>query len=213
MNFKVSSAAKFLGRNNFICGIGLILFFLFSESIPFGNKISDTPPIFSVNLFLKLFPFLYDMAMLLLLIPSIIFLFIALLPLTIKKIKLVYFVLFLVGFLFFPILYIDINYFGFVWQDASFIWCILFLSFAGLSFLYKDKNFVYAAAITALFWDFGAAYIAHFWMNLSQIPTPYSPNLSPAAVMFIDMFFVVLLLILWWRKADFFKMKPLSLLP
>lgn len=207
---KSSKLIKFLDKNKFICGISLILFFLFSESLPFGSKISSVPPIFSVNFFLKPFPFLYEMPMILLLIPSIIFLAIAVLPLTMKKIKRNYFLLFLAGFLFFPILYIDINFFGFTWEGPSFTWCILFLSFMGLSLLYKDIHFLYAAAVTGLLWDFGAAYIAYFWLNLNGIPTPYSAGLPPATIMVIDMSFVILLLILWWKRFDFFKIKRLS---
>lgn len=202
-----NSFTKFINNRKYIAGVCFILFFIFSESIPLGAKIADVPTNFTVQFFLMPFPFLKDLSMIYLLIPSSFFLFIAVLPIFERELrldplpyaKILYPLLLAAGFSFYPLIYLfKASHF------ATYLWSILIVSWIGINLWIRSLNYFYSSAISAFLWDLGAAVLA-FFQGIPKIGVPYHSGLSPIVIIFIDLALAATFSFLWWKRMDFGK--------
>ena len=179
---------------NALCGVALVLFFIFSEPIPFGSRISDMPVHFTVHYFLPEAAAGWPMAILL--IPSIVFLILALLPLRRRGWDWLSFVLLLPAVVFQVL----------VWQSheplgGCYPWLLLVLPWAGMNLWVRSIDYFYATCVAAPFWDMGAA-IRGLRLGLPWVPEPYAPQVAPRLAVSLDVALVLLCAYLWWRRVD-----------
>lgn len=184
--------AKFVNKRKYIAGICFILFWVFSESLPFGAKIADVPKTFTVNFFLMPFPFIKEAPMLYLLIPSLIFLSIAFFPVFERNINYLSILLIIIGLSFFPIACIFGGYF--------LLWAVPFASWLGINHWIRSLDYFYSSAIAGLMWDLGGAVLPLLY-GMQTIGVPYHPGLPPITIIFIDVSLIAVFSVLWWKKG------------
>ena len=179
---------------NALCGACLVLFFIFSEPIPFGTRIADMPVHFTVHYFLP--DSAAEWPMSILLVPSLIFLLVALLPLRRRPWDWLSFVLLLPAAVFAVV----------IWRsDAEaggwYPWLLLVLPWAGMNLWVRSIDYFYATCVAAPLWDMGAA-IRGLRLGLEWVPEPYAPQVPPLLAIGIDAALVVLFVVLWVRRVD-----------
>ncbi|HVN63770.1 MAG TPA: hypothetical protein VMT58_03985 [Candidatus Binataceae bacterium] len=174
-------------------GACLILFFMFSEPIPFGSRLRDMPVHFSANWFIP------DSArgapMSWLFIPALVALTGAFMPILHRRWNWPAFVLLLPAIVFY----------GLIWGSHETLggwypWLILVLPFAGMNLWVRNVDYFFASSIAAMLWDGGAAARGLF-LGLNWIPEPYAPHVPPLFSLAFDLTISVLLAIAWRRAA------------
>ena len=177
-----------------LCGVSLILFFLFSEPLPFGSRLSDMPVHFTAHYFLP--ESAGGLPMSILLVPSIVFLVVALLPLRRRRWDWLSFTLLLPAFVFHAL----------VWRTHEplggwYPWLLLVLPWAGINLWVRSIDYFHATCVAAPLWDMGAA-IRGLRLGLPWVPEPYAPRVSPLLSVGVDVVLVSLFAVLWWRRVD-----------
>jgi hypothetical protein len=179
---------------NALCGIALVLFFVFSEPIPFGTRIADMPVHFTAHYFLP--EAAAGLPMALLLVPSIACLAVALLPLCGRGWDWLSFVLLLPAAVFHLL----------VWRNPEplggwYPWLLLVLPWAGMNLWVRSIDYFYATCVAAPLWDMGAA-LRGLRLGLPWVPEPYAPQVPPLLSVGLDVGLVVLVAVLWRRRVD-----------
>jgi len=194
---------KLILEKKWIAGISFILAIAVFEPIPFGSKMGDMPPYFTARLLVRAFPAMEDMSMLYLLIPSLFFAIIAFLQILERKFNKIAFPIVLIGFLYFPLTIFCHNSFPYAY---GYILWFLFIFYLGVNLWLVSVNFFYSSAITAIFWDLGAALLA-FYDRVPVIGVPYCfrPGLKPIVIITIDLIFIMVFSILWLIKFNLIK--------
>lgn len=181
-------------RRDAASGLALVLFFLFSEPIPFGPRLGDAPPFFSVNAFLPAAT--RDWPMALLVVPSALGLAVALRPLRRRPWDWLGFALVL------PV----VPFYVLVWRSRDplaswYLWLLLVAPWAGLNLWVRSIDYFYASCVAAPLWDMGAALfgLAH---GMAIVPEPYAPAVPPWVSVAVDLALVALFTTLWRRRVD-----------
>lgn len=179
---------------NALSGIGLILFFLFSEPIPFGARMGDMPIHFTAHYFIP--DGALGAPMILLLVPALVSLLVALLPLFRRQWNWLAFALLLPAAVFYAL----------IWRSREplggwFPWLILALPFFGMNLWARSVDYFYASCIAAVFWDMGAA-IRGIRLGLAAVPEPYGPHIPPLFSTVLDLSLAALFALLWRRRVD-----------
>jgi hypothetical protein len=178
---------------NALSGVSLILFFVFSEPIPFGSRIADMPVHFTVHYFLP--ESAAELPMALLGIPALAFLVVAFLPVRRRKWNWVAFALLLPAAIFHAL----------IWRSPEplggwYPWLLLLFPFAGMNLWVRSVDYFYAACVADGFWDMGAA-IRGLRLGLPWVPEPYAPQVPPLLSVSLDVALVLLFALLWWRRV------------
>ncbi len=181
-------------RRDAASGLALVLFFLFSEPIPFGPRLGDAPAFFSVNAFLP--PSTRHWPMALLGVPSAITLAVALRPLRRRPWDWLGFALVL------PV----VPFYVLVWDSGDplaswYLWLLLVPPWAGLNLWVRSIDYFYASCVAAPLWDMGAALFG-LARGMRFVPEPYAPQVPPTLSVAIDLALVALFAALWWRRVD-----------
>lgn len=192
---------KFFYEKKYISGICFILALAIAEPIPFGNKMADMPPYFTARILVRIFPSLKDVSMFYLLIPSIILAIIAVLPILERKFNKLAFFLIVIGLFYFPltIFFRKVISYGYIlWFLAPF--------FFGINLWLRSVNYFYSSAITAVFWDLGAALLA-FYDGVPVIGVPYyfNPGFRPIIIIIIDTTIILIFSYLWFIRFNLIK--------
>lgn len=181
-------------RRDAASGLALVLFFLFSEPIPFGPRLGDAPAFFSVNAFLPTSTRQWPMA--LLAVPAAIALAVALVPLRRRPWDGPCFLLFLAV----------VPFYVLVWRSGDplaswYLWLLLVLPWAGLNLWVRSIDYFYASCIAAPLWDMGAALFG-LTRGMRFVPEPYAPAVPPTLSVAIDLALMALFATLWRRRVD-----------
>lgn len=181
-------------RSDALGGLAMVLFFLFSEPIPFGPWLADAPPFFTVNAVLPAAA--RELPMAVLLIPSAICLALALRPLARRPFDLPCFLLTLPAVVFYVL----------VWRSADalgtwYLWLLLVAPWAGLNLWVRSIDYFYASCVAAPLWDAGAALFG-LVRGMPWVPEPYAPQVPPLVSLAIDTALVALFAVLWKRRVD-----------
>lgn len=181
-------------RADALGGLALVLFFLFSEPIPFGPRLADAPPFFTVNAVLPASARSCPMAVLL--VPSALCLALALRPLARRPFDPPCFLLTLPA----------VAFYALVWrsQDALgtwYLWLLLVAPWAGLNLWVRSIDYFYASCVAAPLWDAGAALFG-MARGMPFVPEPYAPAVPPWVSLAIDTALVTFFAVLWKRRVD-----------
>lgn len=185
-----------------LSGFCLILFFIFSEAIPLGGTMADLPRLFTIQFFVP--DALNNFSVLWLLLPSSIFLAIALYPMMPRPPLLEHALLIIVGFSFYPIVFFFREYVQHPYTNEgsdALIWALLFVAWIGLILWSRSRDFLWASAAAAPLWDMGAA-IRGVMLDVERIGVPYHQGLPPKIVILIDAMLCLLCLFLWWKNVN-----------
>lgn len=179
---------------NAVCGVSLVLFFVFSEPLPFGSQLSDMPVHFTVHYFLP--EGSGGLPMWILLVPSLVFLVLALLPLRHRGWDWLSFTLLLPACVFHAL----------VWRSREpmggwYPWLLLVLPWAGMNLWVRSIDYFYATCVAAPLWDMGAA-IRGLRLGLPWVPEPYAPRVPPLLAVSLDVALIVVCAVLWWQRVD-----------
>lgn len=181
-------------RADALGGLALVLFFLFSEPIPFGPRLGDAPPFFTVNAVLPETTRAWPMAVLL--VPSALCLAVALRPLARRPFDGPCFVLTLPALAFYAL----------VWRSGDalgtwYLWLLLVAPWAGLNLWVRSIDYFYASCVAAPLWDAGAALFG-LARGMPFVPEPYAPAVPPLVSLAIDTALVTFFAVLWKRRVD-----------
>jgi hypothetical protein len=173
-------------------GLCLILFFMFSEPIPFGTHLGDMPIHFTANWFVPVSA--RGVSMSWLFIPALLSLAGAVLPIFHRRWNWIAFILLLPAAVFYAL----------IWRSREplggwYPWLILAIPFFGMNIWVWSVDYFYASAVASLFWDLGAAIIG-VRLNLPWIPEPYGPHIAPVFSVVFDLTMSAFLVFLWWKR-------------
>ncbi len=131
-----------------------------------------------------------------LLVPSVAFLILALLPLRRRGWDWLSFALLLPASVFHAL----------VWRSHEplgewYPWLLLLLPWAGMNLWVRSIDYFYATCVAAPLWDMGAA-IRGLRLGLSWVPEPYAPRVPPLFAVGLDAVLVILFVFLWRRRVD-----------
>lgn len=171
-----------------------MLFFLFSEPIPFGPRLADAPAFFTVNAVLPEATRHWPMAVLL--VPAAICLAAALRPLARRPFDPPCFLLTLPAFAFYVLVWRSGNA-----LDTWYLWLLLVAPWAGLNLWVRSIDYFYASCLAAPLWDAGAALFG-LARGMAFVPEPYAPAVPPLVSLAIDTALVTFFAVLWKRRVD-----------
>ncbi|MCL4449096.1 MAG: hypothetical protein M1483_00960 [Actinobacteria bacterium] len=179
------------------CGVSLILWLLFSETIPLVKTFGAIPKVATVHLLILLLPqSWHGFSTMFLAIPAGIFLCIAFLPAISVPINKLAFLLFLIGMLFFPAAGLIPDSFR-----IGPLWSLLFFAWLGPMLWFKDSDYFYGSVIAAFFWDMGAGAQGLFY-SLHALPEPYGNGIPPIVVTIVDCVGITATIICWIKGVD-----------
>jgi hypothetical protein len=185
---------------NSLSGLCLILSLTLSEVFPVSSTINKTPQFFTARLILTpIWDSIKSQHSWVLLVPAVVLFIISLSPYLYNKDtkELKWFptwiavVLIVIGLSFFPLAYSIKDA-----QNIGPLWSLLFFLFAGVNLVVQNKDFFFAATISAFFWDMGAG-IQGIMRSIPTLPEPYYNTASPKLVLVVDSLAILITIVIW----------------